>query len=258
MSAALEKTSFGSTEEFQLKAIDDGSTEDDSVERARYVYEPWPEDDVRHGLILGSSDLLVSGSRIVPTDRFRQPIFGGQDIFIQPGSSEGFWDLATYLPWALSEPGSLNISGSSWLFGTDSTEIELRLDIVFNAARDERFEPGMNSRFASELERLLRWEADVVISLLKKRLSTEDNADILSEMLSCLVRENYSMPRDSVIEVLAIGLNHTSPLVRDAAALAISVLGEEIAVPYLRMAIEKEEIPELKEDLEDLFSSLEP
>ncbi len=56
--------------------------------------------------------------------------------------------------------------------------------------------------------------------------------------------------------LIRAGLHHEASLVRDAAALGLVWLeGTEATLP-LRQAFERETVPELKQDLEDLIQSL--
>jgi hypothetical protein len=58
------------------------------------------------------------------------------------------------------------------------------------------------------------------------------------------------------LNVLSSGLSHRSPIVRDGATVGLGHLNDPIALAYLRSAIMRETIPELREDIEDIAASI--
>ena len=138
-------------------------------------------------------------------------------------------------------------------------EVEERLDRLCLAARDEQFEAGVESQFSRALQRLLwAYHPTAVLRSLRARLVNDDDGpEVLSEILQWASRQEAGAMRTHVIELAAAGLHHASALVRDAAALALACLDERAAVAHLRQALEREAVPELREDLEDLIRSLE-
>ena len=138
-------------------------------------------------------------------------------------------------------------------------EVEERLDRLCLAARDEQFEAGVESQFSRALQRLLwAYHPTAVLRSLRARLVNDDaGPEVLSEILQWASRQEAGAIRTHVIDLVAAGLHHASALVRDAAALALACLDERAAVAHLRQALEREAVPELREDLEDLIRSLE-
>lgn len=138
-------------------------------------------------------------------------------------------------------------------------EVEEQLDRLCLAVHDEQFEAGVESRFSKALQRLLwAYHPTAVLRSLRARLVNDDaDPEVLSEILQWASRQEASVIRIPVIDLVAAGLHHASALVRDAAALALACLDERAAVAHLRQALEREAVPELREDLEDLVRSLE-
>lgn len=137
-------------------------------------------------------------------------------------------------------------------------QVEEQLDRLCLAAHDEEFEVGIESRFSRELQRLCAYRPTTVLQSLKVRLiHGGTSTEVLSEILQWASRQEESVIRSLVIELLSAGLDHRSSLVRDAAAAALAYLDEHAAVSHLRQALERETVPELREDLEDLVRSLE-
>ena len=137
-------------------------------------------------------------------------------------------------------------------------QVEEQLDRLCLAAHDEQFEVGIESRFSRELQRLCAYSPTAVLQSLRVRLIRSDaSPEVLSEILQWASHQEAEVIRSPVIELLSAGLDQPSPLVRDAAASALAYLDERAAVSHLRRALERETVPELREDLEDLIQSLE-
>ena len=139
-----------------------------------------------------------------------------------------------------------------------SSQVEEQLDHLCVAAHDEQFEVGVESRFSRELQRLCAYHPTSVLQSLRMRLiHGGENPEVLSEILQWASRQEAGVIRSPVIGLLSAGLDHPSSLVRDAAASALAYLDEDAAVSHLRQALERETVPELRDDLEDLIRSLE-
>ncbi len=137
-------------------------------------------------------------------------------------------------------------------------QVEEQLDRLCLAAHDQQFEAGVESRFSEDLQRLCAYHPIAVLRSLRRRLIHGGTSpEVLSEILQWASRQEAGAIRPIVVELLSMGLHHTSSLVRDAAATALACLDERTAVSHLRQALERETVPELREDLEDLVRSLE-
>lgn len=136
--------------------------------------------------------------------------------------------------------------------------VEAQLDRLCSAAHEEQFEAGMESRFSRGLQQLCAYDPNAVLQSLRARLVNGNSApEILTEMLEWASRQEAAALRDVIVDLFSIGLNSTSPLVRDAAASGLAYLDGDAAISYLKQAIEREQVPELLKDLEDLVHSLE-
>lgn len=163
-----------------------------------------------------------------------------------------------FIDWKPGDTGiSRNLEAASTTANTDGERnpfIEKQLHWLFASARDEQFETGMDSLFSAGLQRLNDQHPFTVLRLLKSRLTTlNENPEVLAEMLRWAAHQEALVLRHSVLALLVEGLYHTSSLVRDAAALGLAWLGgDEVVVP-LQRAVERETVPELKDDLEELI-----
>jgi len=149
---------------------------------------------------------------------------------------------------------------------TSSTAINLepRRDIgraianLFTAARNEIFEEGMESHFSKEFVSLIKRHGEVAI-LEAAILITSEKADpdVASEALKWLGQVKHSGTHSFRIWLLKRGLTSSSPQVRDGAGLGLSFLNDPDAIPALQQAIEREQIPELRRDLEQVLQQLQ-
>lgn len=137
-------------------------------------------------------------------------------------------------------------------------ELERTLDRLFAAAEDEFFEPGKDSEFTNGLDALLDRFPEAIWSLLQRRLFAPDvNVETVGEMLRWTGRVEEPRNSRERMNLLIVGLGHSSPIVRDDAAIGLVHLGDPSAISQLHQAIKKEMVPELREDLEQIVQSLE-
>lgn len=137
-------------------------------------------------------------------------------------------------------------------------QIEEHLDYLCSIAYDEPFEVGIESQFSRDLQRLCMYNPSAVLQSLRTRLmDNSTNSSVSAEILQWASRQEAATIRTLVVNLLSAGLHHPSSLVRDAAASGLAYLDEDSAIAYLRQAFEREGIPELRDDLEDLIHSLE-
>ena len=166
-------------------------------------------------------------------------------------------------------PGARRFEDEDIAFGSPSTNgssldvpiprrVEEQLDWLCAAADEESFEAGVESRLSESLEQLSIYDPIPVIRALTAMLRDNlANPEILSEILQWASRQEARAIRADVIDLLSMGLYHRSSLVRDSAALGLACLDEITAIPYVRQAVERERVPELRRDMESLLRSLE-
>ena len=136
--------------------------------------------------------------------------------------------------------------------------MEVQLEQLFSDAREEQFEVGVDSQFSKGLQQLYKYNSVAVMRSLKTRLNNGNaDSELSAEVLRWASRLESDEIRNSVVDLLSIGLQSASSLVRDTAALSLASLEEASAISQLQRALEREKVPELREDLQDLIESLE-
>ena len=137
-------------------------------------------------------------------------------------------------------------------------EIRQRLEQLISVADVEEFEVGMESHFSQGLQELFVTYAIETFAAVRERTrSSVRGAEVTAEMLRWVSRQDEPTIRVFALETLITGLTHSSSLVRDTAALGLATLDEAQASYHLEMALERETVPELREDLKDLLQSLQ-
>ena len=157
-----------------------------------------------------------------------------------------------------SSSTSLEISSGTEVPSEEhNRQMAILLDKLFIAAKDEHFEPGKESEYSMSLEKLAKRSPESIWRFLKRRLAApRQDVEVLGEMLRWTGRTEIPGPLADKLSLLVAGLSHASSLVRDGAAVGLSHLEHPSAVRYLRNAAQREQVPELREDLLHIAESL--
>ena len=95
---------------------------------------------------------------------------------------------------------------------------------------------------------------EAIINLL---LSNRANTDVASEALKVIGRLNHKITYRDRLWLLERGLYNSSARVRDGAILGLAFMNDSIAIAPLKSAIERERIPELRQDMKQVLAQLE-
>lgn len=140
----------------------------------------------------------------------------------------------------------------------DHPSLREQFQSVFAAAREERFEDGMESRFSTNLLELLnQYGAPAFIALGNLIISNKINIEAAAEACRWIGRiENPKThaTRRTLLEGILQGTPYAR--IRDGAALGLASLDDPISIPILQKAIEQETIPELRQDLQQVLNQL--
>ena len=136
--------------------------------------------------------------------------------------------------------------------------LDERVKVLFQAAKEEFFEDGMESEFSRELAALVTKYGDFAITsiapfILNERVST----DIGSEALGSLARIDHPRSHRFRKQLTESSLKSKSVQIRDSASLALATLDEPSSVPFLRDAIKREPCEELRQNMRSVLARLE-
>jgi len=139
-----------------------------------------------------------------------------------------------------------------------TTYVERIIENLFESAREEYFEDGMESDFSRELVSAVKKYGNLAMNEIGY-LITGDRGDeeVASEALRWLGRIDDESTHGWRLWVLEKSLSSKSPVVRDGAALGLVYLGDAHALQYVKKAIEQETVDELRNDLQGAMRELE-
>lgn len=154
-------------------------------------------------------------------------------------------------------PGEHPIPESSTAQKRHPARLDESVQAAFRAAQDEVFEDGADSLFSEELSHLVHRYGAISVSVVAHLLSSpRTDVEVAAQALRSLAEIKHPASHDRRLWLLETGLGHASSWVRDGAALGLASLDDPAAIPALEGAIEREEVEELREDMEKVLVGL--
>jgi hypothetical protein len=137
-------------------------------------------------------------------------------------------------------------------------EFQSRFERLFNSARDLLFDDGMETDFSKRLQELVRscgpLSKDILARLLEDpTVSTE----VLAEALRWLGRMEDESTRPARLWLLERALTAEDPSIRDGAVLGLASLDDPSAIRDLTRAAQREVMPSLQRDIEQVLDQLQ-
>ncbi|SRR6266566_1909286 len=140
----------------------------------------------------------------------------------------------------------------------DSHEPALDLERLFESAREELFEDGMESDFSRKLMFLiLRYRHDALSEMALLLESTQVSSEVSAEALRWIGRLRDPQSQPHRLWLLERSLGNPNPAVRDAAIVGLAALDDRRARKYVAAALATESLPELQEDLIQLLEQFD-
>lgn len=137
-------------------------------------------------------------------------------------------------------------------------EVDAEIHSLLQRASGQTFEAGMESEFSRGLVHIVRKYGDDAIGALADRIGSEAvSPAVAAEALQWLAVIDDDVAYLQRLLLLERSLNSSSPWVRDGAGLGLAHLDDPHAIPYVAYAVERETIPELRDDLELVLTQLE-
>lgn len=142
---------------------------------------------------------------------------------------------------------------------TDFEKARKELEKLFFVREiDTIFEDGVESPFSRELIRNLEKYGNVALEVLFDLiLHARINPELAAEALRWLGYIENHETHEYRRWLLERSLECSSPRVRDGALLGLASLDDPKAIPSLKLAIEKEQVSELRHDMEQTILQLE-
>lgn len=139
----------------------------------------------------------------------------------------------------------------------NSDLLEKQATSIFASAKEEFFEDGMESDFSRNLsEFIVSFGHSAMETIIPIILSERANTEVASEAFRVLGRLNHKTTYRDRLWLLERGLYSAFARVRDGAILGLAFLNDSLAIAPLKSAIERERIPELRKDMEQVLVQL--
>lgn len=136
--------------------------------------------------------------------------------------------------------------------------VENTIDHLFETSREENFEDGMETDFSRELVSLVKKYGKLAMGEISYFITySRVDSEVASEALRWLARINDPPTYGWRLWLLEKSLSSNSPIVRDGAALGLVSMRDAHAMEYIKKAIERESITELRYDLQGALEELE-
>ncbi|RMF82800.1 MAG: HEAT repeat domain-containing protein [Chloroflexi bacterium] len=137
------------------------------------------------------------------------------------------------------------------------TSIVVEYQNLFSIARDEYFEDGIESDFSTELAKLFQRDGHQAVDIIANLLNDKHvNPEVVGETLRCIGEIENADTHLQRRLLLENSLRHSSPIVRDRAGLGLASMDDPAAIPALEQAIAREQIVQLREDLQQVLDQL--
>lgn len=126
------------------------------------------------------------------------------------------------------------------------------------AGKDQIFEDGIESEFSKDLIRLIKkYGNDALAELAYFIVYEKASAEVTAEALRWLGLMDHLPSYHWRLWLLERSICSRSARIRDGAALGLAFLDDPDAIPYLRQAVDREPVKELRADMQQVLTQLE-
>jgi hypothetical protein len=137
-------------------------------------------------------------------------------------------------------------------------ELAEGLRAILASGKEQVFEDGMESDFSKALIALIRtYGNDTLAEFAYFIVYEKVNAEVASEALRWLGLMNHPLSYSWRLWLLERSLGSSSARIRDGAALGLAFLDDPAAIPHIKLAIQREPVAELRQDLGQVLAQLE-
>lgn len=148
--------------------------------------------------------------------------------------------------------------GASTEFFEASDALYLKIEAAFRTAKGEFFEDGMENTFSQQLNSFIKSYSNGALEAITCLIVYEKvDSEAAGEALRWLGRINHTESYEYRRWLLERSLSLSSSRLRDGAILGLASMDDKHAIPYLKVAIEKEQCFELKADMKQVLEQLE-
>lgn len=179
----------------------------------------------------------------------------------QPSAPPGTLAAATApirYPWDMvASPAQAGLSTYRIAVSPSGEELANSMRQLFVSGRMETFDDGIESLFGQTLAGLLSTSGErAMIEAEQLIFSPLTEPDVAVEALKVIARSKEFLSAGHRRRVAEAALSHMHFAVRDAAVVALSIIGDGDAVPALRAAARHEQVPEIQKQMRQVIEDL--
>ncbi len=150
------------------------------------------------------------------------------------------------------------VSTDTTQISSSDPKIEQSVINLFDAYQHEDFDTDIAFEFTDALNGLIRANGKPVVNIINNLIKKLDlNKHIISETLKSLGRIEDENTEEERYQLLMCLITDDSVIIRDGAVSGLSFLDDRRALPQLRMLLETETIPILKNNIKVAIKGLE-
>ena len=128
---------------------------------------------------------------------------------------------------------------------------------TFSEAVEEVFVDGMESVFSRNLHTVIRSHRDMAIDAIDRVLRFDQpSAEVAGEALRQVGFVDDPPSHQRRLALILDHLDSSDPRIRDAASVGITALDDPVAIPRLREALLRENLPRLRRNLQLVLDQL--
>ena len=136
-------------------------------------------------------------------------------------------------------------------------ELEKAIERLFDTAKGEFFEDGVETDFSRNLLNLIRAYGDTAVEMLTGLIVSEYvDSEVASEALRWIGRLDDAGTYKSRLQLLEKSLGNSAARVRDGALLGLASLDDPSAIRYLEKALQGESLEQLRRNIQQVLDQL--
>lgn len=128
---------------------------------------------------------------------------------------------------------------------------------IFNLSINTHFEDGIETEFSKTLIEYIKQNGNYGVLEIYYLINTKELPGyLIDEALRWIGRIDDPRTYNERLKLLHKCLQYPDPLVRDGAILGLASMDNPISIHYIRLAIDREYSPELKQDMKQVLKQL--
>jgi HEAT repeats len=215
---------------------------------------------------LAEGSMIVSQNELSGWPYYRMALSNSSLIVVEPGRMPGFslclpdYRSSAILRLETDADTKTQSSRTGKLIANKLQRVEAAREItdVFERAREEAFEDGVDSNFDKSLSTIITKYSHAAVDVIRTFLFVRSvSTEVSAEALRLIGRIAHPQTHSHRLILLEEALSHSQVRIRDGAVLGLAYLDNPSAIPHLKRAIQVERNEVLREDMRQVLMQLE-